>query len=237
MGEFELNNGGCGEHAGSSKRRLAVFDIDGTILKGQSPAIMVFNMFRLRVMPVKDAVMAGLWGLRYKAGLTDETVAVRNRIFEAISHIPAGEVDSIISDIYERSMRPRLREKALEKIAWHHEQGDYVVLVSATFEKLCALIAHDVGADAFLATRMHIEDGYYTGDVHGEPVESEEKLLRLVAFADEEFGPDGWEVSYSYADHPSDLSVLSIAYNPVAVNPKPRLEKMAKANGWAIEEW
>ena len=53
----------------NGKVSLAVFDIDGTVIDGQSPVLMVFNLMKQRNFPIRTAVRAGIWGLKYKAGI------------------------------------------------------------------------------------------------------------------------------------------------------------------------
>ena len=219
------------------KVNIAVFDIDGTLIKGQSPAILTYNMFRRGVMPFGQALRAGLWGLKYKAGLTVETEGVRKRVFDTFSKMPSEEADEIIADVYNEKIVKRIRQTALEKIAWHKKRGDFVLLITATFEPMAQALAQEVGADAQSSTRMAIVDDSYTGEIIGRPAEGDEKIIRLVKYADEHFGPDGWVLDYSYADHKTDIPILSIAQHPVAVNPKRGLTLAAKKNGWEIQEW
>ena len=43
-----------------------------------------------------------------------------------------------------------------------------------------------------------------------------------------------WSNSFAYADSYSDLSVLELVGNPVAVQPEPRLRSIAEERGWKI---
>ena len=43
-----------------------------------------------------------------------------------------------------------------------------------------------------------------------------------------------WENSYAYGDSFSDLPVLELVGNPVAVNPEEKLRSVAKARNWEI---
>jgi phosphoserine phosphatase len=40
-----------------------------------------------------------------------------------------------------------------------------------------------------------------------------------------------------YSDHASDAPVFEWADEPVAVNPHPRLRRLAAERGWAVEDW
>ncbi|MGH7338800.1 MAG: HAD family hydrolase, partial [Myxococcota bacterium] len=43
--------------------------------------------------------------------------------------------------------------------------------------------------------------------------------------------------SYAYADSLSDLPMLESVGHPVAVNPDPRLRRIARERRWAVERW
>ena len=221
----------------NGKVSLAVFDIDGTVIDGQSPVLMVFNLMKQWNFPIRTAVRAGIWGLKYKAGIATDSVNVRQGIFRVFKDMPAEETDRLITRVYRNNIAPRARQQAIERIAWHQVHGDLVVLTSASFEVIAKLFTEDLGAYGQVSTRMAVENGSYTGEIEGLPVEGPEKVVRLRAFADEHFGEGNWKVSYSYGDHDSDEEILSLAEHPVAVNPKRRLEAIARERGWEIQEW
>ena len=225
------------ERVDNEKVSLAVFDIDGTVIDGQSPVLMVFNLMRQRKFPIRTAVRAGLWGLKYKAGIATDSVNVRQGIFRVFEDMPAEETDRLITRVYRDNIAPRARQQAIERIAWHQVHGDLVILTSASFEIIAKLFTEDLRAYGQVSTRMAVENGSYTGEIDGIPVEGPEKVRRLEAFADEHFGEGNWKVSYSYGDHESDVDILSLAEHPVAVNPKRRLEAIALERGWEIQEW
>ncbi|MGI6216726.1 MAG: HAD family hydrolase [Coriobacteriales bacterium] len=219
------------------KTTLAVFDIDGTVIDGQSPAIIAFNLFKAGVLPSGRALLAGVWGLKYKAGLTIETEAVRRRVFSSFRNMSSADANKIIEKIYKTKIYPKLRPEALEKIRWHKERGDVPIFVTATFEPIAKMMAEDSGVERQVSTKMVIENDRYTGEIDGKPVEGDEKVVRLKLYADKNFGRGNWEIGYSYADHFTDLPILSIAKHPVAVNPKTKLRTAAERNGWEIQEW
>jgi HAD superfamily hydrolase (TIGR01490 family) len=198
---------------------------------------MVFNLMRQGKFPIRTAIRAGVWGLKYKAGIAKDSVDVRQGIFRVFKDMPAEETDRLITRVYRRNIATKAREQAIERIAWHQVHGDLVILTSASFEVIARLFAEDVGAYAQVSTRMVVENGSYTGEIEGAPVEGPEKVRRLTEFADAEFGAGNWKVSYSYGDHDSDEDILSIAEHPVAVSPKRKLEAIAIERGWEIQEW
>lgn len=221
----------------AEKVRLAVFDIDGTTIDGQSPAIVTLNLFADGLMNLGSALKAGIWGIKYKAGMTTETTEVRQRVFKTFTKMPADKANQILEGIYKKRVAPKLRAKAIEQIRWHQKRGDVVVFISASFDHIAQLLADDTGVGRQSSTKMEVKNGCYTGKVEGLPVEGDEKPVRLTQYADAEFGAGNWELDYSYADHETDIPILEMAEHPVAVNPKHGLEVAARERGWTIVEW
>lgn len=221
----------------SGKQSLAVFDLDGTILEGHSPVLLVYKLYRMGVIPFAPAMRILWWGIRYKLRFSMEQSVVRERIFKSLVHCPAKDANKLMVDLYHEKIRQRLRPKALKCIKEHQARGERVFLVSASFEPILEQLMHDVKADGIVATRMEVVDGYYTGNVEGTPPEGEEKLIQLKALADERYGEDGWELNWAYGDHFSDRFLIAAAAHPVAVNPGSRLLRLALQQGWQIEDW
>lgn len=221
----------------SSKVRIAVFDIDGTTIDGQSPAIITLRLFTDGLMGLGTAIKAGIWGIKYKAGLTTNTTGVRQKVFKSFTEIPADEANQIMENIYKKRVSPRIREKALSQIRWHKNRGDIVIFISASFDCIAQLLADETQVYRQTSTKMEIKDGYYTGRVDGLPVEGNQKPLCLIQYANKEFGEGNWVLDYSYADHETDIPILEMSKHPVAVNPKRGLKTVAQKRGWDIVEW
>jgi HAD superfamily hydrolase (TIGR01490 family) len=217
--------------------KLVVFDFDGTLLEGHSPVRMVKSLARRRVIPFGVSLKIGWWGMRYKLRFNVEQATVRKYIFRSFVDLSAREADLLIKDLYRTDLEPRLRPKALEAMKKHQEAGEKIIIVSASFEPIVSELVKSVGAYHAICTQMEVIDGYYTGNVIGEPPEGEQKLIQLKAFANEHFGEGNWKVTWAYGDHSSDEFLMATAEHSVAVNPDARLERDAKAQGWQILDW
>jgi HAD superfamily hydrolase (TIGR01490 family) len=217
--------------------RVVAFDFDGTLLEGHSPVRMIRRLVRRGVIPYGTAFKALWWGVRYKLRIPVEQEEVREYIFQSFSHFPAAEADALMADFYREDLRHRLRPRALEAIGKHQAAGEVVVLVSASFAPILREVSRDVGAYRFICTQMEVVDGYYTGNVTGQPPEGEQKAIQLSSWADGEFAAGGWVLARSYGDHRSDEPLLRTAGEAVAVNPDIGLERVAKREGWHIVDW
>lgn len=217
---------------------IAAFDLDGTLLRGQSGTLVLGYLVRRRFVTAKTAVLATWWGIRYKLHLPLRQNEVRERIFKDLSHLSAERVEQIMHDFHRDVMVPRYRPDGLAELRRHEEAGEHVALISATFDQIAQAAREYLGCDVALATVMRRDgEGRYTGEVDGATTAGPEKVVRIRTWADGRFGADGWELAYAYGDHHSDIPMLEAATTCYAVNPGPTLRREAERRGWQVLEW
>lgn len=218
--------------------KIAVFDFDGTCIEGNSPVILVKHLSSRRMLDKRELMHIISWALRYKFHLPQTEHKVRRRVFSAFKGKPVEAVDAYLAAFYYDKIKPLWREEAIEQINRLRNEGFVIIAVSATFEPIVRCAQNDGLFDYQVSTVMHATpDGCYTDEVKGKPIEGEEKVLAIKRLADEQFGEGEWELTYCFADHYSDIDVLSSAVNPVAVTPDSTLRRCAKRRGWAIVQW
>ena len=99
-----------------------------------------------------------------------------------------------------------LRPQAMECIRRHHEQGDHVVLVSASLENTLAAWCRETGVD-LLATRLEIVEGRVTGRLRGKNCWGDEKVIRIK----KEYNTQTFDEVYAYGDSSGDRAMLELA--------------------------
>lgn len=222
----------------AGRRRVAVFDFDGTSIQGNSPVLLVRylqqrGMLRKRVV---SRILA--WAAAYKLRLPQNESWVRGLVFTAFEGRPVAEVDQFLYDFYDEKIDGRFRAVADEAMRAHAADGVDPLIVSATFEPIVrrAMEFHPIAGQ--VSTRMKVaSDGTYTCEVEGLPVEGSEKICAIKRLCDERYGEGGWELAYAYGDHHSDSSMLSAAEHAFAVSPDRPLARTARVKGWTILEW
>lgn len=118
-------------------------------------------------------------------------------------------------------------DKLLKK---HRDQGDFLLIITATNLFVTGPIAKKLGVDDILATNPEFIDGAYTGKVAGTPCFQEGKVERLQDWL--AATGHSLEGSYFYSDSYNDLPLLEIVDYPVAVDADERLSQYAKDNNW-----
>jgi len=131
---------------------------------------------------------------------------------------------------------PRILPAALELVQQHRSQGDLLALVTATNDFITAPIAAAFGIEHLIAVQLaRDEGGTITGGIRGTPSYREGKVVRVGQWL-QGLGCD-WsdfaDVSV-YSDSLNDLPLLERAHHPVATNPSPTLEALARERQWRI---
>ncbi len=220
------------------KVKVAVFDFDGTSIEGSSPTRLVNRLILERKLSPLTSLKIGFWGLAYKWHLPQNEAWVRGKVFSAFDGLPQEEVDGYLADFYDKHIARRFRPEADAAMRARAEEGCEVVVVSASFEPIVKRALEHHPFQHQISTRMRTrEDGTYTREVEGRPIEGEEKLIALRHWCDGRFGEGRWELAYAYGDHHSDIPLLAAAEHPFAVSPNSGLKKYAKEHGWPILDW
>lgn len=89
---------------------------------------------------------------------------------------------------------------------WHKEQGDRVVLVSASFEEYLGVWARKIGIEV-IATKMEVQGGKLTGRLATPNCYGAQKVARIRAQID----LTQFDEIYAYGDTRGDKEMLEIA--------------------------
>jgi HAD superfamily hydrolase (TIGR01490 family) len=218
--------------AGRPRTSVAIFDLDGTLVVGQTQALLVRFLRRAGVVSRFFVLGTALWFLGYKAGLIKITEASRAKGAEVLAGLTEAEVGSLMTRFTAEVMVPRLHPRATAALAAHQADSHLVVVVSAALEPLVAALCAHLGVEEYAGARCEIVNGLYTGRLLG-PVPYSELKAQVAAKFITECGADAADC-WAYADHDTDLTLLRSIGHPVAVNPRPGLRAEARNEGWPI---
>lgn len=131
---------------------------------------------------------------------------------------------------------PAMKPQAVELVEKHRALGDLIAIVTATNEFVTRPIADAFDVPELLAVKLARDDlGRVTGDIDGIPSFREGKITRVEQWlADQGRQLSDFKRVSFYSDSPNDLPLLERANDPVATNPSPALETVARERGWRI---
>ncbi|MCS3456790.1 HAD superfamily hydrolase (TIGR01490 family) [Aeromonas sp. BIGb0405] len=213
---------------------LALFDLDETLIAGDSASLWLEYMVAQELAPVsmiaeEQAMMSlyhqGKLDMHQYMAFTLQPLAGKSRAW----------LDGQCQHFAEQVLRERIYPQGLARIDWHRKQGDTLVLISASGEHLVAPMARMLGMDHCIAILLDEEEGLLTGQTRGTLSFREGKVARI----NQLFGglDDPWQESFGYSDSHNDLPMLQAVTHPHGVNPAPRLRQAAEQAGWPCLQW
>ncbi len=214
--------------------RLALFDLDHTLLSGDSDMLWCDFLVALGLLDASFAERNRRMGEAYTSGVV--TPADYCNFYASTL---AGRDEAYWEPIRERFLadviRPRIPDDARALLQRHRELGHTLVLTTATNRVVSALTAVELGVDQFLATDVEMVDGRFTGRTRGMLNMRTGKVDRLRAWLQDQGEPYAvLRQATFYTDSINDLPLLSVVRQPVVVDPDPRLESTAVRKGWQV---
>ena len=216
----------------------AFFDLDKTIIARSSTLAFGKPLFKAGFVNRRTLAKAAIAQMSYVmfGADHDQMELVRQQMLDLTRGWDARELRRLAAESMEEVVAPLVYQEAIELIGHHRESGRRVVLISSSPEEIVRPLAGYLGGiDEVIATRSKVgPDGRYTGEIefyaYGDgKVEAIEELA-------ERSGIDLSD-SFAYSDSATDLPMLRVVGNPVAVNPDKELRTEAEASGWEIREF
>ena len=216
--------------------RLALFDLDGTLIPGDSDHAFGEYMVQLGWADADAHRRANdAFYLQYQAGTLDIDAYI-DFTTSAWRHRPLAEQAAARARFSGEVMQPQLLPPAFELLRQHQQAGDLVAIVTATNEFITRPIADAFGVPHLLAVRLQRDaQGHATGRIDGVPSFREGKIARVHQWL-QSLGHSlaDFDASIFYSDSTNDLPLLELVRDPVATNPSPALEAIALQRGWRI---
>ncbi len=212
-------------------QKLAIIDLDGTLLRRTSSehSFFRFLLLRGRVGLVRlaaflgkfavDALRLGLrgaigWNATYLRGETPERVQAW-----------AGEYGAA-------HLREAVPAGLRERIRRFKADGCRIVLLSGSLQVLAEELREKLAVDIVIGRELEVAGGTLTGHRRGIYPYARQKVEALF----ERVRPEevDWAGSWAMADRLSDLPVLELVGHPIAVHPTRGLRRHALEHGWEI---
>lgn len=212
---------------------LALFDLDNTILAGDSD----YNWSRFLIQEgyLDGAIHAEKnekFYADYKAGTLDIYAFVEFQ-FKPLARNPRTVLNQLLKKYVEEVIKPMITEKARALVKSHQDEGDLIIVITATNSFITKPIAELFGIENLIGTDPEEKEGEFTGKVSGLPSFKEGKVTRLEAWLKgKNLSLASFEKSYFYSDSHNDLPLMQKVTHPVAVDSDDVLSEYAQSKGW-----
>ena len=215
--------------------QLALFDLDNTLLSGDSDYEWTQHL-------IAKGILDGASFEEKNAKFFDQYKAGTLNIFEfldfqlhALANNPRINLDRWHAEFMDNCIRPIISPHARDLVQRHLASGDLCAIVTATNSFVTGPIAREFGVPHLVATIPAQENGAFTGKPRGTPAFKAGKIERVEAWLEslglcwESFGKSSF-----YSDSHNDLPLMKKVNNPVAVDPDDTLRAHATAQGWPV---
>lgn len=211
---------------------LAIFDLDNTLLAGDSDYLWGVYLVEKQLV---DAEAYRIANERFYQDYKNGTLDIRAYLefsLAPLTRFSLDELRAMHAEFMQKHIEPILLPKAAALLQQHREQGDYLLIITATNGFVTRPIAKRLGVDEILATDPEVLDGRHTGRFVGVPCFQAGKITHLQEWLTKhEHSLDG---AYFYSDSINDLPLLEMVDRPVAVDPDDRLRAIAEQRQWDI---
>lgn len=212
--------------------KLAVFDLDGTLLIDTSAEAQLLR-FLCKQHLIKPYHVFHTAVSFFRLMTDGITLSIRsNKSY--LRGMSVEKFEQILPSFYDLYLRPRLSKMVVERMAILKSQNFRIVILSGTLQMILDYLRNLLPMDEGVGSIMEIKDGIYTGRMVGLHPYGRDKIAVLENhFAGQ---PVDYTASFAFADRTSDIPLLERFGHPVATYPKRRLRRIAFERNWEILE-
>ena len=217
--------------------RLALFDLDHTLLDGDSDQLWCDflidkGLLDKAIFSAKNEAMAR----DYKSGAVDVQAFCEFYIGTLTLKSPQ-DWEPLRQEFLSEWVVPRLCAGGKAQIKSHQKNGDRVVMTTATNRFITELTAAFLDIQELIATEAEIHEGLFTGRTQGVLNMREGKVTRLKSWCNAKNLQ--WEQleSWGYSDSINDLPLLEAVTHATVTQGDVKLRAEAAKRGWPQIEW
>lgn len=214
---------------------LAIFDLDDTLLAGDSASLWLEYMVNTGIAPFSMLATEQAMMQQYRKGALDMS-AYLDFTFAPLRGLSVSEIQERVEQFVTHMIAPRIYPEGMARLDWHRQRGDIPLLISASPAHIVHPIARLLGIEHSLAIELETRDDCYTGQSCGTLTYREGKVIRLQQWLTEH-PAYSIERSFGYSDSRNDIPLLSATDRPYVINPDRKLHSVALAQGWTVLCW
>jgi HAD superfamily hydrolase (TIGR01490 family) len=220
--------------APSRPRRAALFDLDRTLVRTDTASLFVQFQRRSGRASSLDTLRVAWWALLYTFDLVDAP-RVATRATAPLRGVDEAGFAARCDDWFRQYVERHISDTGRLRVHRHLSEGDLVAIVTGASPYAARPLARRLGIPHVLASELEVEHGTLTGRPHLPLCFAEGKVARAKGLlAAHQLG---LAQAVFYSDSITDQPLLQAVGLPVAVNPDPRLARLAHARGWPVERW
>lgn len=217
------------------KPRAALFDMDRTLVRKETASLYVRYLRDIGEASTFDLLKTFYWVGQYTLGLLDaENMA--EKALGSLAGTPESKLSARCDDWFGKYVEVHIADAGRRAVKKHQEAGDVCAIVTGATKYAARPLARRLAIEHVVGTELELDGrGHFTGRAErplclgAGKVQRAEALAARLGFVLEE--------ATFYSDSVTDVPLLERVAEPIAVNPDPRLERIARQRGWRTERW
>lgn len=184
---------------------LALFDFDGTITHCDT-----FTPFIKKAVTPRRLRLGGLLLLPsllgYRLGLLSGTFVRKQVVYIGLKGMSNHQLQTL-GETHAKTFLPQvIRKEAIDRIQWHLQAGDRVVVVSASLDLYLKPWCETMGVE-LICSQLEVKANVLTGRYDKKDCSGEEKVRRVTSLVQ----LTEYKTIYAYGDTKEDTALLGIA--------------------------
>ncbi|CDF59247.1 HAD-IB family hydrolase [Thermobrachium celere] len=207
-------------------KKVAIFDVDKTIINGDSMFMLLFYTIKKKPKAIIGLPRLFIMLVLYALNIID-TKKAKEEMFYVINYLNEKDLE----DFFKEKILKHTFFDAKEEIIKRKKEGYTVILVSASPECYIKYFKKYFDVDFVLGTILRKTQEGYTNIIDGENCKGEEKVLRLKKLLEIENINIDRENSLCFSDSLSDMPLFNLVENRFLINNNKKL------NGFKNLRW
>lgn len=217
------------------QKKLAVFDIDGTLFRSSLLIELTNLLVTKKIFPAiarKEIESDYNNWLNREAGYENYIGKVVQVYEKYIKGCMEADVEEAVSEVLAQEKK-KLYRYTRDLIKKLKSENYFLFAISGSPGHILTSFAKDIGFDKYLGGYYEVIDGKLTGkQPYGNPAEDKKKTL--LGFLEKYNHGFDLKKSIGVGDTESDIAFLEMLGNPIAFNPNRKLAEHAKKNKWRV---
>ena len=215
------------------KKNLAIFDLDNTILNGDSDYSWINFLIDIDYVDKDEYEKKNQYFYdKYYEGKLDYDEWAEFALSTIKGKRPE-EIENLLNKFLSSVIEPMINIYALRLLHNHYHNNDVMLLASATNSVIVTPIAKRLGFKNIVATEVEIVNGVYSGKFQNTPALGEGKLQKVREWMRKNDFNDFKNTTF-YSDSINDFPLLAAVNKAVAVNPDNKLREECEKRSWEI---
>lgn len=221
------------DRTNKTHKKLAIFDIDGTIFRSSLVIELSHALVTAGVFPVaarKEISKEYLAWLNRKGSYEAYIDKVVKIYVKYIAGISFAKVDRVAKQViaFQKDRVYRFTRDLIKKLK---TQNYFLVAISGSPSYIVEKYAKAIGFNLFFGTELEVRGGKFTGKV--KSLDSAFNKAKIVKDLVSNYRVD-LKQSVAVGDTESDIAMLKLVGKPIAFNPNLGLARFAKKQKWKI---